>query len=129
LMERLGKIAGETKVFETELGGVGAFPALSRPRVLFVPVLRGQESFKGLAGGISRAVEDLGIAPESKEYHAHVTLGRVKEDTDARPILGFLTDAMPPVMGAMRADRFVLFQSRLTQEGPVYTCLHEYALA
>lgn len=61
-----------------DIGGVGAFPSLGRPRVLWV----GVASNSGLAELYQRvetACAALGAERETRAFHPHVTLGRVRE--------------------------------------------------
>ena len=57
----------------------GAFPNFRRPRVVWVG-MTGETELRALANDIDRAFVPFGIAPESREFRAHLTLGRVKEE-------------------------------------------------
>jgi RNA 2',3'-cyclic 3'-phosphodiesterase len=114
--------------FESEIDGLGAFPNLNRPRVLFLPVVRGEESYRGLEISVSLALEGMGLKPEEREYHPHLTLGRVRGNQDARAAVNFLLSLLPAKVGPWKMDRLILFKSQLTSEGPVYTKLEEFEL-
>lgn len=129
IKERLEWAASSLGPFEVEVGGLGAFPSDNHPRVLFVPVHRGREALRGLAEAVSKAVQDIGIPVEEREYHGHVTLGRVKEGADGGPARDFLRKTLPPFLGIVPVDRLVLFQSRPTSQGPLYVRLGEFPLA
>ena len=70
--------------FAVEPGGVGAFPDLRRPRVLYLH-LDGGESLRRLAGDVRRAVD--AVWPDGPQDHRalrpHLTLARIK-----RPLSG-----------------------------------------
>lgn len=62
---------------EVRLGGIGAFPALDRPRVLWL----GVASNPGLARlyqEVEAASAALNVPREQRRFHPHVTLGRVR---------------------------------------------------
>ncbi len=126
IMDSLDKPAEKAGSFTLELDGIGAFPSLERPKVIFMPALEGKEALCLLASGISGVLTPLGIQPEEREYHAHVTLGRVKEPKGMENVLKRLEEGCPPVLGKMAVDHFSLFESRLTEKGPIYTELKKY---
>lgn len=132
LVPKLGSLVQETTrefpPFEMEIDGLGAFPNVSRPRVLFVPLVRGEETFRLMENRISSSLEAMGLRPEEREYHPHLTLGRARENQDAREAVKFLQSLLPTKAGPWKMDRFILFKSQLTSEGPIYTKLEEFEL-
>lgn len=126
LEEELWKISGLAESFDVEIGGIEAFPRLDRPKVLFIPVIRGQEGFQKLKRALTNSLEGFGVEPEEKEYHPHLTLGRVKEKDDAKAAVETLQKTCPAHWEPWRADRFVLFKSQLTSNGSIYTRLREF---
>ncbi len=113
---------------ELRVTGVGAFPSLRRPSVLWV----GAKEETGLLDVIQReaelAAQAAGIAPESKRFHPHLTLGRVK-DPEAGRRAGALLEAEPPFdAGAFCVEQVVLFESTLTPRGPIYRRVQEFSL-
>jgi 2'-5' RNA ligase len=63
--------------FDVEIGDFGAFPARSRPRILWIGVTEPPE-FRELHERIEREFEPLGFAREERDFSPHLTLGRVK---------------------------------------------------
>lgn len=63
--------------FDIEIGGFGAFPAHSRPRILWIGVKASPE-FHELHERVEREFEPLGFAREERDFSPHLTLGRVK---------------------------------------------------
>src|SRR5690606_8650349 len=68
--------------FDARLGGIGAFPNVRRPRVVWVGV-RDAEPLLRLHAALEQALAPLGFAPEDRAFQPHVTLGRVRDG--ARP--------------------------------------------
>ena len=65
--------------FSLQIGGVGAFPTLARPRVIWVGVKTGSERVSSLAQDINSALNNRGFAVDTKKFNPHLTIGRLKE--------------------------------------------------
>lgn len=110
------------------LKGVGAFPSLRRPRVIWV----GMDSADVLRE-LHRRVEDstrkLGFEREKKPFHPHLTLGRVKKiEGDASCFEEVSSRWDEKVLGEVFVDRVHLIESTLTPRGPLYTAIRTYTL-
>ena len=116
-------------IFRLKFGGLGGFPTLNRPKVLFVPVQDGQEPLKSLAGQIIKNLRQGKVHFDEKEFHGHVTIGRVKTSQGLSETIEMLRANLPPDLGTIDVDRFLLFKSQLTSEGPIYQALKEFPLA
>lgn len=110
--------------FELALGSGGSFGG-ARPRVLWLGVGGpGLPALRELAETIEVACLGAGFPRDEREFHAHVTLGRVQQ---GRGNLGPLRDALrraatPASLGPFPARRAVLFESKLEQgRPPVYS--------
>ena len=126
--EGLKTAALSEEPFEAEIGGLGAFPKLERPRVLFVPVLKGVEGFSRLERKLTVLLGVLGVKPDEKKYHPHLTLGRVREKEDPREAVRALRVVCASGWEPWKVDRFILFKSQLAPGGSVYTRLREFEL-
>lgn len=126
LERALEEVALATKPFETEIGGLGAFPRLDRPRALFIPLLRGEDGFRALEKTMTPALEALGVKRDEKEYRPHLTLGRVGENENSRLAVEDLRAVCPAHWEPWMVDRFILFKSQLAQGGSIYTRMKEF---
>jgi 2'-5' RNA ligase len=81
ILEAVERTAGRHEQFTLKLGGVGAFPNLRRPRVLWVGADVGQTMLEAQTA-VVRELEPLGFEPERRGWSPHVTLGRA--DKNAR---------------------------------------------
>lgn len=123
-----GACAG-TAPFDIVLGGLGAFPSLQRPRVLFYEVTTGAGKLVSLAEAIDAALCDgLGIPRENRPFKAHATVARVKSaippDVAAR-----LAKAPPVERGGQRLEKVTLMESELRPQGAVYRPVKWIALS
>jgi 2'-5' RNA ligase len=66
--------------FSIEVQGVGVFPQIKHPRILWVGVTGKTHALQELVLEIEAALEPLGFPPEEKPYHPHLTLARIKRD-------------------------------------------------
>ena len=100
--------------FSVEVKGLGAFPNLHRPRVIWIG-LEPMEHLRQLHGVCLRSLRAAGIATESRPYSPHLTIGRLRQQ---KPDLAALCKTMGQVpVGRLPIDRLVLFESRLHPEG------------
>jgi len=112
--------------FELELGGVGAFPSIARPSVLWLGVRAGAAELSALAVDVQARLSPLGFAPEQRAYHPHVTLARVKRPGSA---LGPILRPFEAAAGCQsRVREIVLYQSVLEQSGSAYHALRRIPL-
>ena len=114
--------------FQIKLGGFGAFPNFRNPKTFFVPVKEGEKSLENLVERLSVALQERKISFGLKPFHGHVTLGRSKTLKGLPVVLDSLSGSLPELLGEMNVQHFVLFQSRLTEKGPIYTALEKFKI-
>lgn len=114
------------KPFSVAVRGVGFFPGLGSPRVLWA----GLESsmMAGLAKEIDCRLEHAGFEKEEREFRAHVTLARTKGNRLERSLVKAAEQYQQTEFGTFVAHCFYLYQSTLKPGGPVYTKLKEFPL-
>jgi 2'-5' RNA ligase len=66
-----------------EAHGLGAFPSVRRPRVLWAGIAGGAPRLVAVAVEVDRALAALGFPPEERPFRAHLTIGRVRSPRDA----------------------------------------------
>lgn len=119
--------AAGVKPFELTVEGVGAFPSLKKPRVIWVGVGR-SAPLAALHGKLEDEFSRIGFPPEKKSWNPHLTIGRVKENWNLSSLehklssAGFSPRTFP-------VDVLFLIKSDLRPEGPLYTRLKEIPLA
>jgi 2'-5' RNA ligase len=127
-IEEMVEIAAKgMKPMELVPEGGGAFPSRSHPRVLRLE-LQSNPELELLQDRLERGGEQIGFAPEGRPFRPHITLGRVRE---GHRVPAGAMDHLEGVRhgGPFLADRVVLFESRLTPDGPVYSMRLERVLA
>jgi 2'-5' RNA ligase len=111
--------------FDLSLTGLGAFPRAGRAKVLWIGVGEGADPLRALAASVEAAVVRAGFASEPKPFSPHLTLSRLRDPADLRP----LVDGAAPFGGRMRVDAFVLFRSHLGGGPARYEALERFPLA
>ncbi len=111
--------------FEIVAQGVGAFPAVSHPRTLWLGVSDGAEQMELVFQAVERLLEPLGFPKEHRRFTGHVTLGRVRESSRGglEELSGLLKKHAEFDAGAMTVDSVTVFSSTLGREGPTYEVL------
>ncbi|MBI2844150.1 MAG: RNA 2',3'-cyclic phosphodiesterase [Armatimonadetes bacterium] len=133
--EKLDRIAGALsdalsglEPFEVEIGGAGAFPSATRPRVVWVGVTSGAEQLRDVASRVENGLGKLGLPPEDKSFKAHITIGRVKDGRRVEGLDKALKTAEVGDLGSAQVDSVALMKSDLRREGPVYSVISEVRL-
>ncbi|MCK9356553.1 MAG: RNA 2',3'-cyclic phosphodiesterase [Dehalococcoidia bacterium] len=115
-----------------EMGGIGAFPGSSRPRVIWVGLEGDVPRLVSLAERLDRGLQVLGFERESRPFSPHLTVARVRPDASLQTqtdIGSAVTRVRPPERLRFTATEVSLMQSQLRPEGPLYTCLARWALS
>lgn len=104
---------------------LGGFPALDKnPRVVWAGVDEPTGALAELARRVGERMQRLGYG-DRKPFHAHVTIGRVKE-VPAK--LATLKEVVLPLseqmFGETRIDQITLFESETKSTGSVYREVH-----
>jgi 2'-5' RNA ligase len=111
--------------FTIALDGVGQFDRRGRIDTLWAAV-QPHAPLKTLHNKIDQALGRVGIAPEGRAYLPHITLARFGRDAGA--IAGFMADNGGLVSAPFAVEDFCLYESRLSQDGAIYTVLERYPL-
>ncbi|MGH2542455.1 MAG: RNA 2',3'-cyclic phosphodiesterase [Ardenticatenaceae bacterium] len=126
IVAALDSVAERWEPFIAQFGPLGAFPNVHRPNNVWLGISQGEKPFQHLYNAIEVALKKLGIKPERRDFHAHLTLARVpKAWTDAqRRAAGELIGPTElPEVPPFTVDAVALIRSVLTPEGSEYTRL------
>ena len=124
IKEILNQVAAQIKPFKMKLSSPGVFPSPTRPRVIWIGIDEENKESSHLANLIEERLATLGIEKESRAFHAHLTLARVKFLKDKSSVKNAFASLKVP-QTEMTASKIALFQSTLTREGSIYTILRE----
>ena len=126
--EKIRHALGELPNFppvNLRFAGLGFFPSARRPRVFWAGV-EGGPTLAELASAIEMKLDPLGIDPEKRAFHPHLTLARF-EPPRGIPALTAAVEALgSPEFGSETFTEFHLYQSVLKRSGAQYTRLVTY---
>jgi len=121
-----GVVSGPTLALEAH--GLGAFPSLRRPRVLWAGIAGGAPRLVALALNVDRALAALGFPPEERPFRAHLTIGRVRSPRDAGALAKAVEAEATTALGAWTVGEVILYQSRLKPTGAVHEKVSRHRL-
>ena len=113
--------------FTINAKGLGVFPDLKRPRILWVGLVGGE--LNALASTVEKALVPFGFAAERRTFAPHLTVGRCRQfDGSPKELGDEIEKWRGHDFGRSNVDEVILFQSVLKPEGAVYRPLKVVAL-
>ncbi len=111
----------EAKEFNISFNGIGTF-SRTRPNVIFAKVDDGISDLERISSGMQKSLSNE-IRFESRDFHAHATLARVRNPTekDVEYVNGFVAIHSEDSLGEFTCKEIKIKTSVLNQEGPEYT--------
>ena len=127
----MGESAGNTGPLQLRLGGIGCFPGVQRPRVIWISLEGQLDGLHSLQRNLEAALERLGFPSEKRSFTAHLTLARVRDNClpAQRQQLGEMVrdlDYRPTI--TFTASHISLVRSVLKPQGPEYSILVRFNL-
>jgi len=129
--EAMRKAAQGLSPFLLEISGLGAFPSLKQPRVVWVGAGGQLDKLSTLQQNIDSALATLGFTREERPFVPHLTLARVREGASAseRTRFGELVGSVTfEGKYHVEVEAVRLMRSQLTPAGAIYTCLSAVGL-
>lgn len=117
LQDAAQKAAHEAQPFTLQIGGLGVFPNIDRPRVLWIGAESGEEAFADLYRHLENALWERHFPPGPKEFHAHLTIARIKSPI---PVRNAIETVSANQLGAFEVRRLSLMLSELHPSGSRY---------
>jgi 2''-5'' RNA ligase len=114
--------------FNVHVYGLGAFPKVSNPRVVWAGVKEGFQELITLYNFVNEEIKSEGLRFEEEGFHPHITLARVKYRENIKEVIKLINDYMNEDFGTFEVDHFNLKQSILTSNGPIYKDIEVFNL-
>lgn len=121
--EAVRNLAAPQAPFSLVFGGIGAFPTLNRPRVIWIGVKHGAETVTHLAKAVNRELKPLGF-PIDNRFHPHLTLGRLRMPMNLQPLKNVLRKYDTIDGATVNVTEITFMQSQLQPNGAIYTPLN-----
>ncbi len=127
IKERLTEICKNFFPFDIVLENIGTFPSWNNPQVLWIGVGEGKENVKRLAKEAEKVMALEGFEKESRDFKAHITVGRIKSPRNTKRLQKLGNDIrVQPIKSHI--DKVVLYKSDLSEEGAIHTAIAQIEL-
>jgi 2'-5' RNA ligase len=118
------KTATLHEAFVLRVAGVGCFPNLRRPRIVWAGLSHGATELAAIHEALVEPLEAIRCyRREERAYHPHVTLGRTKSDAPSEQLAKALTEHESWTGGETTIRELLVMSSELSRQGPTYTVL------
>jgi len=107
-------------------GGLGVFPDLRHPRVLWLGIMGDMPQLIAFQQDLDTRLVAVGkgrFKPEERQFKGHLTLGRIKARLGSDILVKALRETGRVESKAFTVDVIHLVQSRLTPSGSIYSPL------
>lgn len=111
--------------FNCEIHGLGVFPNLRYPRVVWAGIKKGADELRNIFEQLEPKLRHLGFRADSKGFSPHLTLARVKSGRNKFELCRSIQNLADFDFGVVKADCLRLKKSVLTPRGPIYSTLIE----
>jgi len=112
--------------FNVQLHGLGVFPTINYPRVVWAGITLGASELKSIFEQLEPKIHDLGFAPDPNGFSPHLTIARVRSGANKQRLVDLVQRQENYDFGVIRADCLRLKRSQLSPKGPIYSTLKEY---
>lgn len=128
LSDSLNNRLNNQNTFKIKLSGLGCFPNMKRPRVIWLGAAGDMDSLKQTANQVETACRDTGFGKGDKSFSAHLTIGRIKQPRELEPLINKLNE-IEFTSDDFEVERVTIFRSDLSPRGPKYTSLAKIFLS
>jgi 2'-5' RNA ligase len=118
----LETVAAKFAPFQFSLKGLGFFKSQGQPRVLFAGI-DDSEILQKLAQETDHQLAGAGFEKETREFHPHLTLGRIKSIRNKSQLYALVNEFGNAEIQRVDVKEMIFYQSILTPRGPVYKSL------
>lgn len=108
------------KPFKIHVKGVGAFPSITRPRVIWAGVAEGTDELVKIHSEVENIIRKIGLPPDRERFIPHITLARVKTFRSSSNLTRIIAENYDYDFGEFVVNEIVLKRSILTPSGPIY---------
>lgn len=119
----LNEVVKNIKPFSLSLKEIGAFPKLNYPKVIWVGVDEGKFQTQQIAKDLEDKLESIGIPKEGRDFHPHITLGRVRTPKNKDKLKSIIETTKFEPESKINVYHLTLFKSQLAPQGPIHTPL------
>lgn len=117
IRDEVAATAAQVAAVEVQHKAIGAFPTTRRARIVWAGVTDPGGKLAAMARSLDERLGRLGYAAETRAYHPHVTIGRLKVPADLSGTIDPLSDRM---FSETSVDSICLYESFMKSSGSEY---------
>ena len=114
--------------FEFVLAGTDIFKNFRDPRIIWIGIMY-SEKLMMLNNIVTDSLRENGFIVEEREFRPHLTLGRIKSIRDTENLKSALERYRDKQIQSVHVSEVILFESILSQTGPIYKSLGNFPLS
>jgi len=123
IAEAVSKTAEKHSPISLKAKGIGVFPGIKRPHVLWVGLSGQLEALIKLQQTLDENLIALGFSSEERPFKGHLTMGRIKDRIDVKKLGDALMAFRRFESETFTTGQIILYKSELTPSGAIYTKL------
>jgi 2'-5' RNA ligase len=112
--------------FTIQLRGLGVFPSLNYPRVVWAGMTEGAEQLKSIFTQLEPQIRALGFAADAYGFSPHLTIARVRSGVNKQRLTELVANKADYEFGTINANCLRLKRSQLSPKGPTYSTIREF---
>jgi len=112
--------------FTIQILGLGVFPSLNFPRVVWAGMTDGVEQLRNIFTQLEPQLRALGFQADANGFSPHLTIARVRTSTNKQHLAEFVSKKGDFEFGIIKANCLRLKRSQLSPKGPTYSTIKEY---
>jgi 2'-5' RNA ligase len=117
----MNNCAGSYAPLSLSAKGLGIFPGISRPRIIWTGISGEASRLFDLRNALEKRFEEIRFKKEERPFKGHLTLGRFRERADSGKLVEALKKFQSFESEIFVAGGISLYKSDLRPEGPEYT--------
>ncbi len=112
--------------FTIQVRGLGVFPSLNFPRVVWAGMADGVEQLRSIFDQLEPQIRALGFPKDAYGFSPHLTIARVRSAKNKEHLAEFVTKKGDFEFGVIKANCLRLKRSQLSPKGPTYSTIKEF---
>ena len=125
----LDAVVDGISTFTLSVSGMGTFPDVRRPRVVWIGLKEEGNNLVRLHKGAEEELKKIGFPSEDRRFTPHITLGRIRSNKNIDKLLKLIEEEKTAELGSCKVSEVHLIKSELRPSGADYTELYSVILS
>jgi len=125
----LDAVVNGIPTFTLSVSGMGTFPDMRRPRVIWIGLKEDGGNLLRLQKGVEEDLKKTGFPSEDRRFTPHITLGRIRSNKNTDKLLRLIEEEKVEELGSFDVSEVHLIKSELKPAGAEYTELYSIILS